>query len=133
MVTPYLRNRVDNPFSNLFKSFSGVTLKRFDSYCLHRPDSVNTESMGMRGIGSVTHFMECCRQSTTEPIGLPLDKPTVVPKGHATPHSQALNELGLARLPRRKDGTIVSIFVLDLSIRYWLCSTQVGSSSSVNL
>ena len=43
------------------------------SYLLHRPDEVAL-SNAQQGIGSVLHFMECCKNSTgsRSPIGAPV-------------------------------------------------------------
>ncbi|KAK7114906.1 hypothetical protein V1264_000887 [Littorina saxatilis] len=105
LYEPCLKARDDKISASL--QLKGVEVKRFDSYLLHAPDSVNTESIGMRGIGSVTHFMECCRQSSKDSIGFPVDKPSVLPTSVSMPHSQSLGELDLARLPQRRDGTII--------------------------
>nr|KAG5707978.1 hypothetical protein BaRGS_025116 [Batillaria attramentaria] len=105
LYEPCLKARDDKICKQL--ESQGVEVKRFHSYLLHEPGSVNTESMGMRGIGSVTHFMECCRQSSTQSIGLPADKPPCLPASGSMPQSQALDELGLSRLPRRRDGTVI--------------------------
>ncbi|KAK7498968.1 hypothetical protein BaRGS_00009777 [Batillaria attramentaria] len=56
LYEPCLKARDDKICKQL--ESQGVEVKRFHSYLLHEPGSVNTESMGMRGIGSVTHFME---------------------------------------------------------------------------
>ena len=102
---PFLSCR-DDKLSKILES-RGVSCKRFHSYLLHEPSSITTESIGMRGIGSVTHFMECCRQSATQPIGHPVDVPGHIPRTGVVPNSHSLEELQLARMPRRKDGTIV--------------------------
>ena len=105
LYEPFLKLRDDKICDSLRKK--GITCKRFHSYLLYEPGSVSTEDLGMRGIGSVTHFMECCRRSSTQPIGQTVDAPGVVPKPHKIPTSAQLDELELAKMPRRKDGTLV--------------------------
>lgn len=60
------------------------------------------------GIGSVSHFMSCCRQNSGSPMGAPLDAPATLPTPARWPQGVPLDSLDLARMPRRKDGTIVS-------------------------
>lgn len=60
------------------------------------------------GIGSVSHFMSCCRQNPGSALGAPLDPPASVPTPAHWPPGVSLDTLGLARMPRRKDGTTVS-------------------------
>ena len=102
---PFLKSR-DDKICAVLKS-KGVKCERYHSYLLHEPGSIRTESLCMRGIGSVTHFMECCRQSSTSPIGLPVDPPSCLPAGCNRPESMPLEALELGKLPRRKDGTVV--------------------------
>ena len=102
---PFLKARDDRICNNL--KTKGVTCKRFHSYLLYEPGCVSTDSIGMRGVGSVGHFMECCRRSSTQPIGQPLEAPGLIPKPSNIPSSMQLEELGLARMPRRRDGTVV--------------------------
>ncbi|KAL4235719.1 hypothetical protein ACF0H5_004111 [Mactra antiquata] len=102
---PYLKQRDDNICSVLKKK--GVTCQRYHSYLLYEPGSILTESLCMRGIGSVTHFMECCRQSCPEPIGNPVEPPDCLPVGGNRPNSSAFDDLGLGKLPQRKDGTVI--------------------------
>uniref|UniRef100_A0AAQ4S5X7 Uncharacterized protein n=1 Tax=Gasterosteus aculeatus aculeatus TaxID=481459 RepID=A0AAQ4S5X7_GASAC len=64
-------------------------------------------SLGI-GIGSVSHFMTCCRQNPGSALGAPLDSPVSLPTPARWPVGVSLNTLGLARMPRRKDGTTVS-------------------------
>ncbi|KAK7892165.1 hypothetical protein WMY93_024128 [Mugilogobius chulae] len=80
---PWLKERDDLVLSALRKQ--GVDLRMYHSYCLRDPYSVTTRGVGLRGIGSVSHFMSCCKQNP----GPPLDA------------------LELAKMPRRKDGTII--------------------------
>lgn len=102
---PFLKQRDDKICAELQRK--GIECKRFHSYLLHEPGSVSAESVGMRGVGSVTHFMECCRQSDAQPIGHPLDYPPTLPKPDQFPSSSSLHDLELAKMPRRKDGFIV--------------------------
>lgn len=60
------------------------------------------------GIGSVSHFMSCCRQNPGSALGVPLDPPVSLPTPAVWPQGVSLETLGLARMPRRKDGTTVS-------------------------
>lgn len=117
---PHLKKRDDQICKSL--EAKGVTCQRFHSYLLHHPDSVQSESLCMRGIGSVTHFMECCRQSSTEAVGLPENPPACLPASDMRPQSDCIEELGLGKLPRRKDGTVVLTFLflstLDFSKRW---------------
>ena len=57
----------------LFFSFFKVHVEH--SYLLHIPDEVAL-SNAQQGIGSVTHFMECCKNGTgsRSPIGTPVGK-----------------------------------------------------------
>ena len=103
---PFLKRRDDNICNNL--EMNGVTCKRFHSYLLYEPGSVSAVSLGMKGVGSVGHFMECCRRSATQSIGQPVDSPGLLPKSSKIPTSMELDELELAKMPRRKDGSIVS-------------------------
>lgn len=102
---PYLKER-DDKICKALRS-KGIRCERFHSYLLHQPGAIRTESLCMRGMGSVTHFMECCRQSDPEPVGLPVDPPNFLPVGTDRPQSMTVAELGLGRLPKRKDGTEV--------------------------
>ena len=110
---PPLKKRDDYICEALRKS--GVSIKRHHSYLLYPPEAVNMESIGMRGLGSVTHFMEACRQSSTKPISLPEDPPSFIPHPTNWPSSQSLNHLDLAKMPRRRDGSIVSIILYIIS------------------
>lgn len=60
------------------------------------------------GIGSVSHFTSCCRQNPGSALGVPLDPPVSLPTPALWPQGVSLETLGLARMPRRKDGTTVS-------------------------
>ncbi len=60
------------------------------------------------GIGSVSHFMSCCKQNPGSALGVPLDPPVSLPTPANWPQGVSLDGLGLARMPCRKDGTTVS-------------------------
>ena len=105
LYEPYLKERDDSINKNLEQR--GFTVKRYHSYLLYAPGQLNTENWSMRFIGSVSHFMSCCRHSCPDPIGQPVDPPGVLPLIGNSPNSLRLEELGLARMPRRKDGTVV--------------------------
>lgn len=107
LYEPHLKERDDKICKTL--QAKGVKCERYHSYLLHEPGSIKTESCCMRGIGSVTHFMECCRQSSMEPLRLPLEPPGCLPTTGMRPKTDLLDDLGLGKLPRRKDGTVVSI------------------------
>ncbi|XP_026031873.1 uncharacterized protein LOC113026866 [Astatotilapia calliptera] len=105
LYEPWLKERDDLVVSALQKQ--GVECRMFHSYCLRDPYSVTTEGVGLRGIGSVSHFMSCCRQNPGTAVGVPLDPPVSLPTPAHWPKGLCLDELGLARMPRRKDGTTV--------------------------
>uniref|UniRef100_A0A8C6SNQ7 Si:ch1073-390k14.1 n=1 Tax=Neogobius melanostomus TaxID=47308 RepID=A0A8C6SNQ7_9GOBI len=88
LYEPWLKERDDEILSALSKD--GVDVRVHHSYCLRDPFSVSTVGVGLRGIGSVSHFMSCCKQNPGAPLGTPLDPP-----------------LELAKMPRRKDGSII--------------------------
>ncbi|KAJ1082490.1 hypothetical protein NDU88_002655 [Pleurodeles waltl] len=102
---PWLKERDDHIFKTLQKR--KVTYKMYHSYCLYEPYSVRSDGVGLRGIGSVTHFMSCCKRSFPMPIGATLEAPTALPIPSSWPDSVNLDQLKLSRLPRRKDGTVV--------------------------
>ncbi|XP_075945864.1 deoxyribodipyrimidine photo-lyase [Anarhichas minor] len=102
---PWLKERDDVVVSALQKD--GVDCRMFHSYCLRDPYSVSTEGVGLRGIGSVSHFMNCCRQNPWSALGAPLDPPASLPTPAHWPQGVSLGTLGLARMPRRKDGTTI--------------------------
>ena len=85
----------------------GVTVHQEHGYLLHRPDQLSVAKVGAIGIGSVTHFMECCKQNPGDKIGNPLDPPASIPLPKVWPRSCDLSDLGLYRKPRRRDGTCV--------------------------
>ncbi|XP_030281970.1 uncharacterized protein LOC115586772 isoform X1 [Sparus aurata] len=105
LYEPWLKERDDAVVSALQKD--GVECKMFDSYCLKDPYSVSTEGVGLRGIGSVSHYMSCCSQNPGSALGAPLDPPGSLPAPSNWPQGVSLDTLGLARMPRRKDGTTI--------------------------
>uniref|UniRef100_A0A3Q1F092 Si:ch1073-390k14.1 n=1 Tax=Acanthochromis polyacanthus TaxID=80966 RepID=A0A3Q1F092_9TELE len=105
LYEPWLKERDDAVVSALQKE--GVECRMFHSYCLRDPYSVSTEGVGLRGIGSVSHFMSCCKQNPSSTLGVPLDPPVSLPSPSCWPQGAPLDTLGLARMPRRKDGTTI--------------------------
>ncbi|XP_065813314.1 deoxyribodipyrimidine photo-lyase [Labrus bergylta] len=105
LYEPWLKDRDDEVVSAFKKD--GVEVKMFHSYCLKDPYSVSTEGVGLRGIGSVSHFMSCCKQNPGSALGVPLDPPVSLPTPAQWPQGVSLDGLGLARMPRRKDGTTI--------------------------
>ena len=103
---PWLRQRDDSICESLERK--SVTVKRFQSYCLHDPYSISTDSVGLRGIGSVSHFMACAKMSSHTSIPQPEDPPPTMAFTDQWPNSQTLDELELDKMPRRNDGSIVS-------------------------
>jgi len=85
----------------------GVRVHVEHSYLLHRPEQISVAGVGARGIGSVTHFMECCKQSPGDKIGNPLDPPKWIVNPEGYPNSLNISDLGLYVMPRRKNGTYV--------------------------
>ncbi|KAM9302055.1 deoxyribodipyrimidine photo-lyase-like [Gastrophryne carolinensis] len=103
---PWLKER-DDLISRALER-QGVVFRKYHSYCLYEPYSVSTEGVGLRGIGSVSHFMNCCeRNSSASTIGTPLDAPTSLPLPSGWPESLELDDLQLAKMPQRKDGTVI--------------------------
>ncbi|CAI9553177.1 unnamed protein product [Staurois parvus] len=102
---PWLKDR-DDLISETLKKH-GAMFTKYHSYCLYEPYSVSTEGVGLRGIGSVSHFMSCCERNYSSLIGDPLDAPTSLPLPSCWPESMELERLNLAKMPRRKDGTVV--------------------------
>nr|BDH80343.1 cryptochrome-6 [Xenopus tropicalis] len=102
---PWLKERDDLISETLRRH--GVELKKHHSYCLYEPDSVSTEGVGLRGIGSVSHFMSCCKRNNSAPIGMPLDAPRCLPAPCNWPESDHLDTLELGKMPHRKDGTLI--------------------------
>ena len=86
---------------------SGVSVEEEHGYLLHRPDQMSVAGVGAGGLGSVTHFMECCRHNPGDKIGNPLEPPVSMKSPLTWPASCQLADLGLYRPPRRRDGTCV--------------------------
>ena len=86
---------------------SGVSVEEEHGYLLHRPDQMSVAGVGAGGLGSVTHFMECCRQNPGDKIGNPVEPPVSMKSPLTWPSSCHLADLGLYRPPRRRDGTSV--------------------------
>ncbi|XP_018519383.1 deoxyribodipyrimidine photo-lyase [Lates calcarifer] len=105
LYEPWLKERDDTVVSALQKD--GVECRMLHSYCLRDPYSISTEGVGLRGIGSVSHFMSCCKQNPGSALGVPLDPPVSLPTPAHWPRGVSLDTLGLARMPRRKDGTTI--------------------------
>ncbi|XP_049429831.1 deoxyribodipyrimidine photo-lyase [Epinephelus fuscoguttatus] len=105
LYEPWLKERDDAVVSALHKD--GVECRMLHSYCLRDPYSVSTEGVGLRGIGSVSHFMTCCKENPGSGLGAPLDPPASLPTPAHWPQGVSLDTLGLARMPRRKDGTVI--------------------------
>lgn len=61
----------------------------------------------------MSHFMSCCQQNPGPALGVPLDSPASLPSPAHWPEGLPLDALGLARMPKRKDGTTVGIKALD--------------------
>lgn len=51
--------------------------------------------------------MSCCQQNPGPALGVPLDSPGSLPSPAHWPQGLPLDALGLARMPKRKDGTTV--------------------------
>ena len=105
LYEPYLVDR-DKKIKKEFEKI-GVQVHEEHGYLLHRSDQVSVANVGAIGIGSVTHFMECCRQNPGDSIGKPLDPPSSIMKPKSWPRSSSLSDLGLYKMPRRRDGTFV--------------------------
>ena len=56
----------------------------------------------------MSHFMSCCQQSPGPGLGAALDPPSSLPSPSLWPQGCPLDKLGLARMPHKKDGTMVS-------------------------
>ncbi|XP_030646307.1 uncharacterized protein LOC115826567 [Chanos chanos] len=105
LYEPWLKERDEVVFRALERK--GIHCQLFHSYCLRDPYSITTQGVGLRGIGSVSHFMSCCQQNPGTGLGTPLDAPGALPVPSVWPQGCPLTALGLARMPRRKDGTVV--------------------------
>ena len=86
----------------------GVKVHTEHSYLLHRPDEVVVKNTS-KGIGSVVHFMECCRNGigSRTPIGVPSDPPLSLKSPDIWPRSCELDNMKLYVMPIRRDGTYV--------------------------
>ena len=101
----------------------GVRVHVEHSFLLHRPGEVSLDGVGARGIGSVTHFMECCKQNPGDKIGNP---PQWITNPAVIPWSCGIAQLGLYRKLRRKDGSYVDRAKCgrgkrDIWRRWWIC------------
>ena len=105
LYEPYLVQRDEIIIKNLEKL--NVQCHQYHSYLLHRPDQVLVNGVGFRGMGSVLHFLDCCKTNPGDPIGKPIDKPKNLPAPQSWPKSHTLDELQLNKMPRRKDGSII--------------------------
>uniref|UniRef100_W5M8X3 Si:ch1073-390k14.1 n=1 Tax=Lepisosteus oculatus TaxID=7918 RepID=W5M8X3_LEPOC len=105
LYEPWLKERDELAFSAL--ESQGVKCHLYHSYCLREPGSVCTEGVGLRGIGSVSHFMSCCQHNPAPGLGSVLQAPATLPVPSQWPQSGPLDQLDLAKMPRRKDGTTV--------------------------
>uniref|UniRef100_A0A8C8HTH6 Photolyase/cryptochrome alpha/beta domain-containing protein n=1 Tax=Oncorhynchus tshawytscha TaxID=74940 RepID=A0A8C8HTH6_ONCTS len=105
LYEPWLRERDQVVVSALQKD--RVEVNMVHSYCLRDPYTVTTEGVGLRGIGSVSHFMSCCQMNPGPGLGVPLDPPISLPSPSVWPRGCSLEGLGLARMPCRKDGTTI--------------------------
>ena len=85
----------------------GVSVEEEHGYLLRRPDQMSVAGVGAGGLGSVTHFMECCKHNPGDKIGDPLEPPVSMMSPHTWPSSCQLTDLCLYRPPRRRDGTCV--------------------------
>lgn len=61
----------------------------------------------------MSHFMSCCQQNPGSAVGVPLDPPVSLPSPAHWPEGLSLDALGLARMPKRKDGTTVGTKAQD--------------------
>ncbi|KAM6960590.1 deoxyribodipyrimidine photo-lyase [Aplochiton taeniatus] len=105
LYEPWLRERDEALVLAL--QGEGVECRVVHSYCLRDPHSVSTQGVGLKGIGSVSHFTSCCQQSPGPGLGVPVDAPASLPSPSAWPQGVPLDSLGLAHMPRRKDGTTI--------------------------
>uniref|UniRef100_A0A8C9S5R5 Si:ch1073-390k14.1 n=1 Tax=Scleropages formosus TaxID=113540 RepID=A0A8C9S5R5_SCLFO len=105
LYEPWLKERDEAVFSAL--ESKGVKCQLRHSYCLREPSSISTEGVGLRGIGSVSHFLSCCQQNSKSALGTPVETPPGLPVPSTWPQGCPLAQLGLAKMPRRKDGTTV--------------------------
>ena len=85
----------------------GIKVHIEHGYLLHRPDQVSVAGVGVRGIGNVMHFMECCKVNPGDAIGAPFAPPKFIMSPPKWPESQNISDLKLYVKPVRKDGTEV--------------------------
>jgi len=105
LYEPILKARDDRIERDLVRM--GVEVKIYHSYLLHRPEQITVSGVGARGIGSVTHFMECCKSNPGDSIGKPVEPPRYLTSPSTWPPSHTLDELRLYRKPVRRDGSTV--------------------------
>ncbi|XP_071973666.1 deoxyribodipyrimidine photo-lyase-like isoform X1 [Engystomops pustulosus] len=103
LYEPWLKER-DDLITEILER-KRVTFRKCHSYCLYEPYSVSTEGVGLRGIGSVSHFVSCCKKNASAAIGTPLEAPSNLPLPSLWPGSVELDSLELAKMPHRKDGS----------------------------
>jgi len=86
----------------------GIKVQIEHSYLLHMPSEV-VLSDSHKGLGSVLHFMECCKKSigSRSPIGVPTEPPKSLKCPPTWPFSNSLDQMKLYVKPVRKDGTKV--------------------------
>jgi len=105
---PWLSQRDDQIEAELKRR--NVSVQRVDNFCLYNPKLVSVSGVGLRGLGSVSHFMTCCKRneaSSTSAGVAPLPPPSRLVAPRKWPKSARLEELDLAKMPRRRDGTII--------------------------
>ena len=105
LYEPWILKRDQNIESTL--KAKGIEVHVEHSYLLHRPDEIQVCD-ATRGIGSVTHFMECCKKTESKTsIGKPIDAPSLLKTPETWPKSLTLDQMKLYVKPVRKDGTEV--------------------------
>jgi len=105
LYEPHLVERDDR--IELALGRGGVKVHVEHSYLLHRPGQVSVAGVGARGIGSVTHFMECCKQNPGGKIGNPVDPPRWLTRPVVWPRSCIVGDLGLYKKPVGRNGISV--------------------------
>jgi len=106
LYEPQLAAR-DTAVQRALERLPGVTVEVEHSYLLRRPDQVSLAGVGVRGLGSVTHFMECCKRNPGDKIGSPVEPPARMVPPAAWPPGCTTEQLGLYRQPVRADGSRV--------------------------
>ena len=106
LYEPWIKERDDKIQYRL--NGMGIEVYVEHSYLLHRPDEVVVRNT-TKGIGSVVHFMECCRSGigSRTPIGTPTDPPLSLKSPVTWPRSCDIENMKLYVMPRRRDGTYV--------------------------